>query len=85
MNIYFIEIFESHVSGFTTYKQELLSLLKNNKSIKLNIISLYCPIDEFYISVNEEVTFFHLPYIKCHTGNVIGTILKLMNVRMFPN
>lgn len=77
MNIYFIEIFESHVSGFTTYKQELLSLLKNNKSIKLNIISLYCPIDEFYISVNEEVTFFHLPYIKCHTGNVIGTILKL--------
>lgn len=25
MNIYFIEIFESHVSGFTTYKQELLS------------------------------------------------------------
>lgn len=79
MKIYLVEIYEQAVTGFTTYKHELLSCLQNFHDMKLNTITLECPVEEFCIStsVDGTMTCYSFPHVKSHSSDVIGAVLQL--------
>lgn len=62
-NIYIIDIFEKETTGYTTYKENLFSILKGIENIALNHIILYHPSDEFVIQSKNSVTTFLIPNV----------------------
>lgn len=79
MKIYLMEIYEQAVTGFATYKHELLSCLENFHDMKLNIITLECPVEEFAIStsVDGTITCYSFPHVRSHSNDVVGAVLQL--------
>ena len=79
MKIYLVEIYEQAVTGFTTYKHELFSCLQNFHDIKLNIITLECPVEEFGMSTSDDgrVACYSFPHLKSHSSDAVGAVLQL--------
>lgn len=59
MNLYFLEIFQKEMTGFTTYKNELFAGLKKVNGIKLHVITLGCPIKELTHTRKDEVNYYY--------------------------
>lgn len=61
-NVYIVEMYDKHITGFTTYKHELLRCLNKIDNVIPHIISLRCPTTEFSIICNEEnIVSFQCP------------------------
>lgn len=75
--VYFIEIYDKTVTGFTTYKRELLSGLYSSNDVQVFDIILESPSHEFSIRYSDGITRFCVPRIKENKEVIIGTLLQL--------
>ena len=76
--IYLLDIYEKNISGFTTYKQELFSCLKDYEDFRAYHIVLKFPTDEFFIDSKEGVITFYIPEI--YGDNNVYTITALLKL-----
>ena len=61
-NVYIVEMYDKHITGFTTYKQELLCCFNNSGNLIPHIISLRCPTTKFDIICSEDsIISYHCP------------------------
>lgn len=75
MNLYFMEIFQKEMTGFTTYKNELFAGLKKVNGIKLHVITLGSPIKELTHTRKDEVNYYYIPSIKGQPKDKIAFLL----------
>lgn len=74
IHIYFIDIYETSVTGYTTYKSQLFNILKNIDNVVFNHVILSYPTDDFFIKKNDSITTFYIP----HAGyEIIGWLFRL--------
>lgn len=77
-NIYLLDIYEEHTSGFTTFKREWLEALSGYSHICLHHIIENYPVDEFNIVQEGEIRRIYIPYIERskYRNAIIGTLLQ---------
>lgn len=77
-NVYFLDIHETHTSGFTTYKEELFTCLTGCEHIHLHWLIENYPTDEFQIEKLNGIEYFYIPnLVPVHCRQTImGTLLK---------
>lgn len=75
-HLYFIEIFHTNRTGFTTYKNELFAGLGRVRNICLNVITLASPTSELVCKKIGAVNQYYIPSIKNQPKEQIALILK---------
>lgn len=76
--VYFLDIYEEHRSGFTTYKEELFACLNGYKHIRLHLLVENYPTDEFQIKEVNGMECFYIPRLTpiYYRKSILGTLLK---------
>ena len=76
--VYFLDIYEEHRSGFTTYKEELFACLNGYKQIRLHLLVENYPTDEFQIKEVNGMECFYIPRLTpiYYRKSILGTLLK---------
>lgn len=76
--VYFLDIYEEHRSGFTTYKEELFACLNGYKHIRLHLLVENYPTDEFQIKEVNGMVCFYIPRLTpiYYRKSILGTLLK---------
>ena len=54
-------MYDKHITGFTTYKCELLRCLKKTDNVTPYIISLRCPTVDFEVKIEEDIVSYSCP------------------------
>lgn len=77
-DVYFLDIYEEHRSGFTTYKEELFACLNGYKQIRLHLLVENYPTDEFQIKEVNGMECFYIPRLTpiYYRKSILGTLLK---------
>ena len=77
-NVYISDSYEKEVTGFTTYKRELLKCLNGTPHITLGLIEENCPDREVCVQTDKDVKRFYLPCIESvsHKYFIMGSVLK---------
>lgn len=77
-HVYFLDIYEKHRNGFTTYKEELFACLKGCKRICLHLLIENYPTDEFRIDEHDGIECFGIPKLTptYYRKSILGTLLK---------
>lgn len=77
-DVYFLDIYEEHRSGFTTYKEELFACFNGYKNIRLHLLVENYPTDEFRIKKVNGMECFYIPRLSpiYYRKNILGTLLK---------
>lgn len=80
-NIYVLDIFETQITGFTTYKEVFFACLSGCDEISLNHIIFHYPTDEFTVVQTGKVREFRIPAIKISDFSelalIAGRVLNL--------
>ena len=75
-NLYFLEIYDHHQSGFVTYMNELIVSLQQQCDAKLNVVILASPTSKLVLKEANGIKEYSIPSIKNQSSEKIACILK---------
>lgn len=76
-NVYIVGLYDSSITGFATYKEELSACMLTQPDFSVNIINLRCPIPEFRIYEKCGIIIYDCPATKQKSLEVSGVLLSL--------
>lgn len=76
INVYIVEMWDDRITGFSTYKKQLMHCLKSVDNVELYLISLRCPTDQFVITTNQNgITLYQCPGRHLDVVELSGALL----------